>query len=214
MLITSAVEICIQHLGRVEEIVFTARRSGLGSRDSVRLSVRPSHVCIVTNQRTYRRYFYTTWKGNPSSQMWFFVQLCSIWQEFNWLKASRSPSVIAELLVEQLTTESPYFTMCVKMWITQLKIYHFTALTNTSIHKCAHFYTGSEQVIIIFIKYELWTGVQPSPQCRDHTNICRLKVWLHCSQPCCPWFSRCMLPVLRWPTWKSGVCKTIKRTIG
>ena len=31
--------------------------------------------------------------------MWFFVQLCSSWQDFNWLKASRSPSVIAELLV-------------------------------------------------------------------------------------------------------------------
>jgi len=51
-------------------------------------------------QRTYRRYFYTTWKGNPSSQMWFFVELCSSWQDFNWLKASRGPSAIAELLVD------------------------------------------------------------------------------------------------------------------
>jgi len=50
-------------------------------------------------QRTYRWYFYTTWKGNPSSQMWFFVQLCSSWQDFNWLKASHGPSVIAELIV-------------------------------------------------------------------------------------------------------------------
>ena len=40
-------------------------------------------------QRTYRRYF---WKGIP-------VQLCSSWQDFNWLKASRGPSAIAELLV-------------------------------------------------------------------------------------------------------------------
>ena len=32
--------------------------------------------------------------------MWFFVQLCSSWQDFNWLKASRGPSVIAELLVK------------------------------------------------------------------------------------------------------------------
>ena len=31
--------------------------------------------------------------------MWFFVQLCSSWQDFNWLKASRGPSAIAELLV-------------------------------------------------------------------------------------------------------------------
>ena len=38
-------------------------------------------------------------KGNPSSQMWSFVQLCSSWQDFNWLKASRGPSAIAELLV-------------------------------------------------------------------------------------------------------------------
>ena len=32
--------------------------------------------------------------------MWFFVQLCSSWQDFNWVKASRGPSAIAELLVE------------------------------------------------------------------------------------------------------------------
>jgi len=31
--------------------------------------------------------------------MWFFVQLCSSWRHFNWLRASRGPSVIAELLV-------------------------------------------------------------------------------------------------------------------
>ena len=46
-----------------------------------------------------RWYFYTAWKGNPSSQVWLFVQLCSSWQDFNWLKASRGPSAIAELLV-------------------------------------------------------------------------------------------------------------------
>ena len=51
-------------------------------------------------QRTYQRFFYTTWKGNPSSQMWSFVQLCSSWQDFNWLKASRGPSAIAELVVK------------------------------------------------------------------------------------------------------------------
>jgi len=31
--------------------------------------------------------------------MWFFVQLCSSWQDFNWLKMSRGPSAIAEPLV-------------------------------------------------------------------------------------------------------------------
>ena len=31
--------------------------------------------------------------------MWFFVQLCGSWQDFSWLKASRGPSAIAELLV-------------------------------------------------------------------------------------------------------------------
>ena len=50
-------------------------------------------------QRTYRQYFYTTWKSNPSSQMWFFVQLCSSWQDFNWLKGSRGLSAATELLV-------------------------------------------------------------------------------------------------------------------
>jgi len=62
------------------------------------LSVCHTHALWLI-QRTYRRYFYTTWKGNPSSQVWFSIQLCSSWQDFNWLKASRGPSAIAELLV-------------------------------------------------------------------------------------------------------------------
>jgi len=99
MLITSTVEICIQQLGRVEEMVFTAWCS---YRSAVLGAVIPS-VChtraLWLIQRTYRRYFYTTWKGNPSSQMWFFIQLCSSWQDFNWFKALRGPSAIAELLV-------------------------------------------------------------------------------------------------------------------
>ena len=49
-------------------------------------------------QRAYRWYFYATWKGNPSSQI-FFVQLSSSWQDFSWLKASRGPSAVAERLV-------------------------------------------------------------------------------------------------------------------
>ena len=53
-------------------LVFTARRSYasavlgvviLSVRPSVSLSARLSHACFVTNQRTYRRYFYTIWKG-------------------------------------------------------------------------------------------------------------------------------------------------------
>jgi len=99
VLITSTVEICIQHLGRVEEMVFTARCSYASAvLGVVILSICHMHALWLI-QRTYRRYFYTTWKGNPSSQMWFFVQLCSSWQDFNWLKASRGPSAIAELLV-------------------------------------------------------------------------------------------------------------------
>jgi len=107
MLITSTVEICIQQLGRVEEMVFTVRRSYdsavlgvvlLSVCPSVRLSVCHTRALWLI-QRTYRRYFHTSWKGNPSSQMRFFVQLCSSWQDFNWLKASRGPSAIAELLV-------------------------------------------------------------------------------------------------------------------
>ena len=81
MLITSTVEICMQHLGRVEEMVFAARRSYASA---------VLGVVIL---------FYTTWKGNPSSQMWFFVQLCSSWQDFNWLKGLRGLSASAELLV-------------------------------------------------------------------------------------------------------------------
>jgi len=104
MLITSTVAICIQQLGRAEEMIFTARRSYA----SAVLEVVILSVCLSVHhtsalwliQRTYRWYFYTTWKGNPSSQMWFFVQLCSSWQDFNWFKASRGPSAIAELLVK------------------------------------------------------------------------------------------------------------------
>ena len=99
MLITSTVDICIQHLCRVEEMVFATRRSYVSAVLGVLiLSVCHTHALWLI-QRTYRRYFYTTWKGNPSSQMWFFVQLCSSWQDFNWLKASHGTSAIAELLV-------------------------------------------------------------------------------------------------------------------
>jgi len=56
MLVTSTVEICIQHLGREEEMVFAARRSyasavldRLGSRNSVRLSVRLQYAYFLTN---------------------------------------------------------------------------------------------------------------------------------------------------------------------
>jgi len=56
MLVTSTVEICIQHLGREEEMVFAARRSyasavldRLGSRNSVRLSVRLPYAYFLTN---------------------------------------------------------------------------------------------------------------------------------------------------------------------
>jgi len=57
------------------QFVFTARRSYASAVLgvvilSVRLSVRLS-VCLTRAlwliQRTYRRYFYTLWKGNPSS---------------------------------------------------------------------------------------------------------------------------------------------------
>jgi len=76
MLITSTIQMCIQHLGWVEEMVFTTRRSYASAvLGVVFLSVCLS-VChtraLWLIQRTYWRYFYTTWKGNASSQMWFF----------------------------------------------------------------------------------------------------------------------------------------------
>jgi len=52
MLITSTVEICIQQLGRVEEMVFTARRSYASAvLGVVILSICPSHACFVTNPK-------------------------------------------------------------------------------------------------------------------------------------------------------------------
>ena len=48
MLITSTVEICIQQLGRVEEMVFTARRSYASAVFGVViLSVRPSVTRVL-----------------------------------------------------------------------------------------------------------------------------------------------------------------------
>jgi len=48
MLITSTVEICIQQLGRVQEVVFTARRSYAGSvLGVVILSVCPSVTRVL-----------------------------------------------------------------------------------------------------------------------------------------------------------------------
>ena len=70
MLITSTVEICIQQLGRVEEMVFTARRSyasavfGIVSL-SVRPSVRLSHACFVTNPKNLPAIFLYHMKGQP-----------------------------------------------------------------------------------------------------------------------------------------------------
>ena len=64
MLITSTVEICIQQLGRIEEMVFTARCSYA----TAVLEVVILSVCLFVRhvralwliQRTYRRYFYTS----------------------------------------------------------------------------------------------------------------------------------------------------------
>jgi len=63
MLITSTIEICIQQLGRVEEMVFTARHSYA----SVVLGVIILSVChtraLWLIQSTYRRYFLYHMKG-------------------------------------------------------------------------------------------------------------------------------------------------------
>ena len=104
MLITSTVEICIQQLGRVEEMVFTARRRYASAvLGVVILSVRPSvhlSVCHMRAlwliQRTYRGDIFIP--QERAIILVKFVQLCSSWRHFNWFKASRGPSAIAELL--------------------------------------------------------------------------------------------------------------------
>ena len=86
-------------IGRVEEMVFAARRSYASAVLgvvilSVRPSVRLSHAWFVNNPKNLSAiYCYTTCKGNPSSQMWFFVHLCSNWQDFNWLEAGVARSL-------------------------------------------------------------------------------------------------------------------------
>jgi len=65
MLITSTVEICIQQLGRVEEMVFTARRNYASAvLGVVILSVCPSATrCFVTNPKNPRSIFLYHMKG-------------------------------------------------------------------------------------------------------------------------------------------------------
>jgi len=64
MLITSTVEICIQHLGRVEEMVFAVRRSYASAvLGVVILSVRLSHACFVTNPKNLPAIFLDHMKG-------------------------------------------------------------------------------------------------------------------------------------------------------
>ena len=58
-----------------------------------------SHACFVTNPKNLPVIFLYHMKGQSFWSNVIFVQLCSIRQDFNWLKATRGPSVIAELLV-------------------------------------------------------------------------------------------------------------------
>jgi len=64
MFITSTVDICIQQLGRVEEIVFTARRSYASAVvEVVILSVCLSHACFVTYPKNLPAMFLYHMKG-------------------------------------------------------------------------------------------------------------------------------------------------------
>ena len=61
--ITSTIEICILHVGRVEEMVFAARRSYASAvLRVIILSVRPSvcvsHACFVTNPKNLPAIFF------------------------------------------------------------------------------------------------------------------------------------------------------------
>jgi len=68
MLITSTVEICIQHLRRVEEMVFAVRRSYASAVLGVVIlsispSVRLSHACFVANPKNLPVLFLYLMKG-------------------------------------------------------------------------------------------------------------------------------------------------------
>jgi len=68
MLITSTVETCIQQLGRVEEMVFTVRRSYASAVLGVVIlsvgpSVRLSHACFLTNTKNLPAIFLYRMKG-------------------------------------------------------------------------------------------------------------------------------------------------------
>jgi len=61
MLITSTIEICIQQIGRVEKMVFTAYASVV--LGVVILSVRLSHAYLVTNPKNLPTIFLCHMKG-------------------------------------------------------------------------------------------------------------------------------------------------------
>jgi len=115
MLITLTVEICIQQLGRAEEMAFTARRSYASAvLGVIILSVCHTHAFWLI-QRTYRRYFYTTWKGNHSSQTWFFVYSCAAADKISTDLRARAVSLLLQsyLLIFIFTCSVYHFTMYV-----------------------------------------------------------------------------------------------------
>lgn len=64
-----------------------------------------------------------------SFQLLFFVQLCSSWQGFNWLRASRGPSATAELLVKTRDIISLKFRFQLLFSSGQLN-YHFFSISD------------------------------------------------------------------------------------
>jgi len=71
--------------------------------------------------------------------MWFFVQFCSSWQDFNWLKASCGPSAIAELLVILI------------FLLTELNLYAMFS------HEFSSFFFSFLFVVYAVFMYVVWT---------------------------------------------------------
>jgi len=104
MLITSTVEICIQHLGRVEEIVFGAWCSYASAvLGVVILSVCPfvrlSHACFVTNPKNLPAIFFIPHERAILLVKCDFSYSCASADKISTDLRARAVSAAAELLV-------------------------------------------------------------------------------------------------------------------
>jgi len=155
----------------------------LGSRNSVRLSVCHTRTFWLI-QRTYRRYFYTTWEGNPSSQVWFFVQLCSSWQDFNLRARAVSLRQLSYLFISPASSLGIHLCTQRSRLTSDNSTSHFriSFIVDKSTYNCS---VSCRRVIKLFYTRDLHLSVEESVP---------------------PWLSM-HLPTANWIVQQTGLCE-------